>query len=124
MIGHVIYAGLLSCGLVNAAVPIDPAAAPVRARQIIRWPGGWMDLAEPGVIHHDGSERKDASTVVVVNSANGVGNTIVIDNGGSKGATVLHNVKNGVGNSVTVTPKGPVFNPKAETSRPVQGEKK
>jgi hypothetical protein len=77
-----------------------------------------MYLDEPGVIYRDGAPA--GSTTTITNSANGVGNHIVVDNGGSPGVTILRNVRNGVGNSVTVTPEGPVIDltPKNLAPRP------
>jgi hypothetical protein len=89
------------------AAPAAPAKSADPQRQIIRWPGGWMYLDQPGVIYHDRTAPGPAT--VVTNSANGVGNRIVIDTGGAGGVTVVRNVRNGVGNSLTVTPAGPVI---------------
>jgi hypothetical protein len=49
------------------------------------------------------------ATTVITNSGNGVGNRIVVNNGGAPGVTILGNVRNGVGNSIIVTPSGPVI---------------
>ena len=107
----------------NSAYAEDP---PVHSpqRQIVRWPGGWMFLDEPGVIYLVGASPKNGSATVITSSANGVGNKIVVDNGKSSGTTVLQNVRNGVGNSVTVSPNGPVFEPKPDKKPTVPSEKK
>ncbi|MDB5307602.1 MAG: hypothetical protein JWO38_1804 [Gemmataceae bacterium] len=122
MSGTFFRPGVIALGLLGGAVPApaQPPAAPAPQRQIVRWPGGWMYLDEPGVIYHDGSAPKPGSTTMIAGSANGVGNRIVVDNDGAPGVTVLRNVRNGVGNSVTVTPAGPVFDlsPRAGAVRP------
>src|SRR5580704_9514816 len=123
MIIKILCPGVMALGLLGNAVCADPPAAATPQRQIIRWPGGWMYLDEPGVIYHDGSAPKTGSTTVITGSANGIGNKIVIDNGKSAGTTILRNVRNGFGNSVTVTPNGPVFEPKPEKT-PAPADKK
>jgi hypothetical protein len=42
---------------------------------------------------------------LITNSGNGVGNTIVVDNGGADGLTILSGVRNGIGNRVLVRPQ-------------------
>ena len=109
--------GLLGCAIAASAAP---PSAPAQQRQIIRWPGGWMYLDEPGVIYHDAAAPKTGSTTAISGSANGVGNKIVVDNGKSSGVTVIRNSRNGVGNSVTVTPSGPVFETTPAKPAPAQ----
>jgi len=78
-------------------------------RKFVRWPGGWMYLDEPGVIYHDDTAPKGGGSMnIITDSANGIGNSIVID-GQTKGTTILRNARNGIGNSITVTPKGPII---------------
>lgn len=110
----VVALGLLGCtAAAEAQPPPAPSPPPPRPaggapqRQVIRWPGGWMYVDGPEAIMKQNGTK--GSTNVVTDSANGVGNRIVIDNGETPGVTVLRNVRNGVGNSVTVTPKGPVI---------------
>ena len=118
----ILYPGLMALWLFGGSVGVEPPAGP--ARPIIRWPGGWMYLDKPGVINHDGAAPKMGSTTVITGSANGVGNSIVVDNGKSSGKTILRNVRNGIGNSITVTPKGPVFEVKPEKMPSTPAEKK
>jgi hypothetical protein len=88
--------GLAAAAAAQPAPPAGPAKAPAAPqRQVIRWPGGWLSLDGPEVILRDGAAT--GSTNVITNSGNGVGNRIVVDNGGVPGVTVLRNVRNGVG---------------------------
>lgn len=106
MIGIFLGPGVAALGLMGGVAAAQPPAGGPHA-QIIRWPGGWMSLDGPEVIVHQTAPAGSATTIT--DSANGVGNQIVVDNGGAPGVTVLRNVRNGVGNSVTVTPDGPVI---------------
>lgn len=114
MNSKILCPGVIALGLLGSSVLAGDPAVPALNRQIIRWPGGWMYLDEPGVIYRDGSVQKTVSTTVITGSANGIGNKIVVDNGKSSGTTILQNVRNGAGNSVTVTPSGPVIEAKPE----------
>jgi hypothetical protein len=86
--------------------PPEPAQAPP-PRPINRAADGWTLRDNTGVIVR--APAKEGSTTVITGSANGIGNRIVVDNGGTPGVTIIQNVRNGVGNSVIVTPKGPVI---------------
>lgn len=112
MIRKVLCPGVAALGFLGASgvMAAEPPAAPAQApppRQIIRWPGGWMYVDGPSVIVRQAGSG--GSTNVITSSGNGVGNRIVVDNGGTSGVTILQNVRNGIGNSVTVTPAGPVL---------------
>jgi hypothetical protein len=101
--------GLLAVGLPGSAQqPSVPEQAPP-PRQIMRLPNGWILWDGPGVIVRVQGKDTEGATTTIVNSANGVGNRIVVNNGGASGVTVLQNVRNGVGNTVIVTPSGPVI---------------
>jgi len=106
MIGTFLGPGVVVLGLMGGAAP-PPAAPAAPHRQIIRWPGGWMYLDEPGVIYRQAAPA--GGTTTITDSANGIGNSIVVNNGGNPGVTILRNVRNGIGNTVTVTPAGPVI---------------
>jgi hypothetical protein len=124
MFGKVLCRGAVVLGLIGGVTAsAAPPTAPPPHRPVVRWPGGWMYLDEPGVIYHDGTAPDTGSTTIVAGSANGVGNRIVIDNGNSSGVTVLWNVRNGVGNSVAVTPAGPGFESPPGVTVPARAKK-
>jgi hypothetical protein len=101
--------GVLVVGLPGLAQqPTVPTQAPP-PRQIFLLPNGWMLWDATGVIVRVTGKDMEGSTTTIVNSANGVGNRIVVNNGGASGVTILQNVRNGIGNSVTVTPTGTVI---------------
>ena len=52
------------------------------------------------------ADEPKGTTNVVTDSGNGVGNTIVLDNDGPSGTTILRNVRNGVGNKLYVQQDG------------------
>lgn len=108
---------IAALGFVGAiAIAADPPAkdaaktvkTPDPSRKIIKWPGGWMYVDEPGVIYHDNSAPKGPSMNLIENSGNGIGNSIIID-GSAPGTTVIKNSRNGIGNTLRVTPEGPVI---------------
>lgn len=117
LLSGVAVLGLMTGFVAAADTPAPPAKekspTPDPSRKIVRWPGGWMYLDAPGVIYHDSTPSPKSgvagATNVIMDSANGVGNSITIDNGGKPGVTVLRNVRNGIGNKITVTPDGPVI---------------
>lgn len=107
-------AALAAGGLATAAhaqqPPAGPApppaavapAVPLAAPQVVRWPGGVMVLNDPEVIVRQlGTPGR--STTVVAGSGNGVGNRIVVGNGGG-GLTVVSGSRNGIGNRLLVDP--------------------
>jgi hypothetical protein len=97
--------GLALLGLCGGpAVPCTPTV--VHAPYVVRWPGGSVTLNGPETIvrqhametiwrQHGPTHR---SLNVVTGSGNGVGNTIVVDNGSGGGLTVVRNARNGIGN--------------------------
>ena len=112
-----ILPGVAALGLLGSvALAADPPAkgpaakakTPDPNRKIIRWPGGWMYVDEPGIIYHDDTMPRGGSMNTIVNSGNGIGNSIVID-GATPGTTIVKNARNGIGNTLRVTPDGPVI---------------
>ena len=76
---------------------------PCPAPQVITWPGGSVTINGPEVVVRQPG-RTGRSTGVITGSGNGVGNTIVVDNGPGGGVTVVRNTRNGIGNRLILGP--------------------
>jgi hypothetical protein len=93
-------AGLALLGLCGGPAA-DPAAP--TAPTVVRWPGGGVTVNGPeAVVRRQTAAGRSLN--VVTGSGNGFGNTVVVDDGGGGGLTVVRNARNGVGNRLVLDP--------------------
>jgi len=82
------------------SVPVPPAPTQPKP-QAFTWPGGSVIVNGPEVILRTTGPR-GLSSNVITGSGNGIGNRIVVGNGGAGGTTYLHGSRNGIGNRIVI----------------------
>ncbi len=82
------------------SAPVPPAL-PQPGPQVFTWPGGSMVVNGSEVIMRTTGPR-GVSSNVISGSGNGIGNRIVVGNGGAGGTTYIHGSRNGIGNRIVV----------------------